>query len=477
MAWAYVMEADIVVKGRGSASSVSAVMLLAFGILSFRVAAWVIYRSELAYITNDGYVIARIFQMLVVVLLMVSMRNRIPSERVFIGGMVLATVATVVASAVVIFGSNGVLPPSWGMAACGLHGAASAFFFLGWGVCACIELPSRSALSISLAFVLYGLVTLFLSFVPLGFVEGVALLSPLLCCALIVIALKGRLEKIPCGRASLRRDLDTPSRMLLGVMLACCVICAVVDVMVPESSDPSLYSFNAFWPVLYAVIFGVFFVRFVLMKKKDPDALWPMFTFVLSVGLFGFSSFVFIDTFVAGQFMRASADCIIVFSWVVVACVVYRKKLQPIFYFGLSIIIYSNTAPFPKAAFDALFPQVDFGAGSLVAIAFAFAMAVALVGCTVFLSAVRKPSALPKSSQPPKEECSSLEWMKESYGLTLREIEVVDLLTRGYTMPQTGERLFISHDTVRSHVKSIYKKLGVHSKGELIDIVAQRGTR
>lgn len=178
-----------------------------------------------------------------------------------------------------------------------------------------------------------------------------------------------------------------------------------------------------------------------------------------------------------GGVKGAVADCIIVFSWVVVACVVYRKKLQPIFYFGLSIIIYSNTAPFPKAAFDALFPQVDFGAGSLVAIALAFAMAVALVGCTVFLSAVRKPSALPKSSQPPKEECSSLEWMKESYGLTLREIEVVDLLTRGYTMPQTGERLFISHDTVRSHVKSIYKKLGVHSKGELIDIVAQRGIR
>lgn len=178
-----------------------------------------------------------------------------------------------------------------------------------------------------------------------------------------------------------------------------------------------------------------------------------------------------------GGVKGAVADCIIVFSWVVVACMVYRKKLQPIFYFGLSTIIYSNTAPFPKAAFDALFPQVDFGAGSLVAIALAFVMAVALVGCTVFLSAAKKPSALPKSPQSSKAECSSLEWMKESYGLTLREIEVVDLLTRGYTMPQTGERLFISHDTVRSHVKSIYKKLGVHSKGELIDIVAQRGAR
>lgn len=140
MAWAYVMEADIVVKGRGSASSVSAVMLLAFGILSFRVAAWVIYRSELAYITNDGYVIARIFQMLVVVLLMVSMRNWIPSKRVFIGGMVLATVATVVASAVVIFGSNGVCPllGEWQLA--GSTGLRVRFSFLDGE---CVRASSR----------------------------------------------------------------------------------------------------------------------------------------------------------------------------------------------------------------------------------------------------------------------------------------------------------------------------------------------
>lgn len=128
------------VKGRGSASSVSAVMLLAFGILSFRVAAWVIYRSELAYITNDGYVIARIFQMLVVVLLMVSMRNWIPSKRVFIGGMVLATVATVVASAVVIFGSNGVCPllGEWQLA--GSTGLRVRFSFLDGE---CVRASSR----------------------------------------------------------------------------------------------------------------------------------------------------------------------------------------------------------------------------------------------------------------------------------------------------------------------------------------------
>lgn len=127
-------------KGRGSASSVSAVMLLVFGILSFRVAAWVIYRSELAYITNDGYVIARIFQMLVVVLLMVSMRNRIPSKRVFIGGMVLATVATVVASAVVIFGSNGVCPllGEWQLA--GSTGLRVRFSFLDGE---CVRASSR----------------------------------------------------------------------------------------------------------------------------------------------------------------------------------------------------------------------------------------------------------------------------------------------------------------------------------------------
>ena len=38
-----------------------------------------------------------------------------------------------------------------------------------------------------------------------------------------------------------------------------------------------------------------------------------------------------------------------------------------------------------------------------------------------------------------------------------------------------GERLFISTDTVRSHSKKLYKKLGIHKKQELIALVERHG--
>lgn len=47
--------------------------------------------------------------------------------------------------------------------------------------------------------------------------------------------------------------------------------------------------------------------------------------------------------------------------------------------------------------------------------------------------------------------------------LTTREVEVLELLAAGHTYTQVSERLGVSANTVASHVKSIYRKLGVHS--------------
>jgi DNA-binding NarL/FixJ family response regulator len=53
--------------------------------------------------------------------------------------------------------------------------------------------------------------------------------------------------------------------------------------------------------------------------------------------------------------------------------------------------------------------------------------------------------------------------------LSLREWEVLALLTDGLTTRQIAKRLFISVYTVRNHLKSMYRKLEVHSQSELID--------
>jgi len=47
--------------------------------------------------------------------------------------------------------------------------------------------------------------------------------------------------------------------------------------------------------------------------------------------------------------------------------------------------------------------------------------------------------------------------------LTSREIDVLRLLSRGYTYIEIGRQLGISVHTVTSHIKKSYRKLGVHS--------------
>ena len=55
-----------------------------------------------------------------------------------------------------------------------------------------------------------------------------------------------------------------------------------------------------------------------------------------------------------------------------------------------------------------------------------------------------------------------------SFNLSDREKEVLSYLVRGMSYKMVAEACTISIDTVRVHIRSIYEKLHVHSKGEAI---------
>ena len=62
-------------------------------------------------------------------------------------------------------------------------------------------------------------------------------------------------------------------------------------------------------------------------------------------------------------------------------------------------------------------------------------------------------------------------------GLSRREAEVLQYLARGRSLSVIESQLCISNSTARTHTRNIYRKLDVHSKQELIDMVerAQEG--
>ena len=53
--------------------------------------------------------------------------------------------------------------------------------------------------------------------------------------------------------------------------------------------------------------------------------------------------------------------------------------------------------------------------------------------------------------------------------LSRREIEVARLAAKGYTNAQIAEALFISTETVKSHMNAIFEKLGISSRKELME--------
>lgn len=66
------------------------------------------------------------------------------------------------------------------------------------------------------------------------------------------------------------------------------------------------------------------------------------------------------------------------------------------------------------------------------------------------------------SFQQPKEK-------KLNTILSDREQEVLEQLAHGLIYKEIGEKLFISHETVKQHIKHIYQKLHVQNKIEALN--------
>lgn len=64
-----------------------------------------------------------------------------------------------------------------------------------------------------------------------------------------------------------------------------------------------------------------------------------------------------------------------------------------------------------------------------------------------------------------------IEAVVERHQLTPREGDILRYLAKGRNAAYIQERLVVSPHTVKSHVYNIYKKLGVHSQQQLIDLV------
>ena len=69
------------------------------------------------------------------------------------------------------------------------------------------------------------------------------------------------------------------------------------------------------------------------------------------------------------------------------------------------------------------------------------------------------------------KENHTLPNISDAYSITVREADVLQLLTNGSSYKQIADELFLSTNTIRKHVENIYRKLHINTKVEAIQLV------
>ena len=82
---------------------------------------------------------------------------------------------------------------------------------------------------------------------------------------------------------------------------------------------------------------------------------------------------------------------------------------------------------------------------------------------------------LKAQSSGPGSGSGSVNRKDEHASLTPREVELLELFARGHSYKLASRELGISPLTIGNHVKSIYRKLAVHSRGEAVYEAVKRG--
>jgi DNA-binding CsgD family transcriptional regulator len=171
------------------------------------------------------------------------------------------------------------------------------------------------------------------------------------------------------------------------------------------------------------------------------------------------------------------------FLWMLLCGLVWHKRAQPIPFF----IVYSLFIEIASWVLSyVVMPhamQIETGTGLAIpealAIVVAFLLLIVMATALAALSFRRRPTpSLPEedtiegvlTTQPENGFRLTAEQLA-TYHFTSREVEVVKLFAQGLSLKKVASILFISPSTAQTHIKSIYKKLGIHSKDELIELV------
>lgn len=171
------------------------------------------------------------------------------------------------------------------------------------------------------------------------------------------------------------------------------------------------------------------------------------------------------------------------FVLLVLAHIAYRFEVPSLRLFALARAT-SEAAIFVGVVLRREIQQTELLASDLFLYAIAIGGIVLLLVCTVIWMSEKSVNAdwgasgisLEDSVHVPgprEQLIMRCEQLAQEHGLTEREAEILGLIAQGKSRVEIEQELFLSQNTVKTHARHLYAKLGVHSKEDVYELVGR----
>lgn len=194
-------------------------------------------------------------------------------------------------------------------------------------------------------------------------------------------------------------------------------------------------------------------------------ALIVMIAGILLIPLFGQSSLV------PAALVKTGYTCFELIVWIILGYLCQRMKLSPVLTFGFGRSLIAASGFVGSIAAYALAPVVLQNPMRTVAFSTVLVLAL-LILCNSILT-TENFSKLWKGREDAKRASfkDRCETLFDQYELSPRQREIAYLIACGRDANYISEKLFISKGTINAHRLRIYKKLDIHSRQDLLDMI------
>lgn len=414
---------------------------------------------------------------LVLIGILATFRPRYLSSRIFISSMAacLGAGALLLAVSLAGIGGSALLIISSSLMAVGRAGAivlmglaASRFSIRQASVCVTVGFTVGYACT-SLAWI-----------VPIGVGVALFLILPLIAFCLTAGPARSLLDEAAAGQAPADVAITRPSTFLpLASQLFVCILLFRMafgySLRFGETGGVPVSDFLVLVPVAAMMLY-------VVLGRRSIDADFAaQISVVLVVAGFFLVTADSRNLSVASNVLLSAGNTLFdMVAWVVLISVAARNRAGALAVFawgrgmsGLGTLAGAALGVWSNSLFSSNRDMLIIVSGTIVVLFVAYA----IIGLKHFsfkatIEGITPAEGEAEAATSPEEEfderCAAV---ADEYGLSPRELEVLKMLGRGRDRAYIEEKLVVSRNTVKAHVKHIYAKLGIHSHQDLIALV------